>query len=431
MPARRAPSLLALPVALGLLLGACGDGASVPETEADGPAPPGAPAAGDGPEALDPSDWDAVLSAAQGQTVDWWMFGGDDRLNGYVNGYVAEKMRTLGVTLRQVKVSDTAEAVNAVLAELQAGRDRGGSVDLVWVNGENFATLKSADGWLCGWPSQIPAASNVDLEDPAVASDFGTPVDDCEAAWNRAQSVVVVDPERVPEDATADLDAFEQHVSDNPGLFTYPAPPDFTGSMVVRTFFYDVAQDAGRTDALSGAFDQEVFDELAPVLWERLNALEPSLYRGDSYPTAGPDVETLFADGEIGAYVTYDSGSLGGKVDDGVLPGTTRSRTLASGMIGNTNFVGIPANAGDAAGAMVLADVLQSVEAQYLKQTEGPGYYPAIDPELAGAAERFDAIETPESQLPFADQVENTLPELQAEWLAALEDGWVENVLQR
>ena len=430
MPARRRHQpLLALAAGLGLLLAACGDdGGSVPETSADGPG--GATSAGEGPSAIDPSDWDAVLAAASGQTVDWWMFGGDDRLNSYVDGYVTDELATLGITLNQVQISDTAEAVNAVLAELQAGRDTGGSVDLIWVNGENFATLKQADGWLCGWPSQIPAAENVDLDDPAIASDFGTPVDDCEAAWNRAQSVVVVDPERVPADATADLDAFEQHVKDTPGLFTYPAPPDFTGSMVVRTWFYDVAQDAGQTDALSGAFDQAVFDELAPVLWERLNALEPSLYRGDSYPTAGPDVETLFSDGEIGSFITYDSGSIGGKVADGVFPERTRSASLGSGMIGNTNFVGIPVNAGDAAGAMVLADVLQTVDAQYAKQVEGPGYYPAIDPELAGAAERFEAIETPPSQLPFAEQVENSLPELQAEWLSALEDGWVENVLQ-
>ena len=47
-----------------------------------------------------------------------------------------------GITLRHVKLTDTASAVSRILAEKTAGRDTDGSVDLIWVNGENFASLK-------------------------------------------------------------------------------------------------------------------------------------------------------------------------------------------------------------------------------------------------------------------------------------------------
>jgi ABC-type uncharacterized transport system YnjBCD substrate-binding protein len=41
-----------------------------------------------------------------------------------------------------VKLDDTANAVAKVLAEKAAGKNEGGSVDLIWINGENFASMK-------------------------------------------------------------------------------------------------------------------------------------------------------------------------------------------------------------------------------------------------------------------------------------------------
>jgi putative thiamine transport system substrate-binding protein len=49
--------------------------------------------------------------------------------------------------LREVRdgLTDTAEAVARVVAEKAAGRTEGGSVDLIWINGENFAAMKEQD----------------------------------------------------------------------------------------------------------------------------------------------------------------------------------------------------------------------------------------------------------------------------------------------
>ncbi len=54
-----------------------------------------------------------------------------------------------GVKVEQVKLTDTAEAVARVRAEKAAGKDKGGSVDLIWINGPNFAAMK-AEGLLHG-----------------------------------------------------------------------------------------------------------------------------------------------------------------------------------------------------------------------------------------------------------------------------------------
>ncbi len=96
------------------------------------------------------------------------------------------------------------------------------------------------------------------------------------------------------------------------------------------------------------------------------------------------------------------------------------------------NFVSIPFNSPNKAGAMVLANILQSPEAQYEKKVNPPGYLPAIDTTDAGEfTELFADIPVPEQEL--ADEVlaEARLPELLPEWLTAVEQGWIENVLQQ
>lgn len=406
-------------LALGALaLTACGSGDS-----SDTSAP-----AADG-EGFDLSDWSTVEEAAKGQTVNWYMFGGSDPINAYVNGYVADELEKKGITLNQVKVTDTAEVVNRVLGEKQAGKDDG-SVDMIWINGENFKTGKQADLWYCGWAEQLPSAEFVDFEDPAVTSDFGEPVEGCEASWSRAQSLVVYDSAKLQASDVASLDALEAWAKANPGRFTYAAPPDFTGSMVVRTFLYDTA---GGVDDLLGEFDQATYDEVAPQLWERLNALEPSLYRqGKTYPQAGPEVEKLYGQGELDVYLAYGAGDLVKQVEDGVYPATTRTAVFDEGTIGNISFVTIPDNAANKAAALVLANLLQTPEAQYQKQVV-TGAYPGIDLAAipADARAKFDSIEVAEADLPFAEQVENSQPELVAEWVTQIEKGWLAEVQQK
>ena len=92
----------------------------------------------------DPADWDAVVEAAQGQTVYWNAWGGSDVVNDYI-AWVGEQAAEQRVTLEHVKLTDTAEAVSRVLAEKTAGRDDDGGIDLVWINGENFAAMKERE----------------------------------------------------------------------------------------------------------------------------------------------------------------------------------------------------------------------------------------------------------------------------------------------
>lgn len=444
LPLRARAHLRALALALTLALGllACGSGADDGAATADSDSesgsnatelPGGEDASEEGAaagaastdEGFDVEDWDSVLAAADGQTVNWYMFGGDEDLNAYVNGYVADELAEQGVTLNQVKVGDTVEAVNTVLAEQQAGADTDGALDAIWINGENFLTGKQADLWFCGWADQIPSAELVPWDDPAINTDFGEPVEACEAPWSRAQSILVYDSEVLP-DGLESVEALWEWAEQNPGRFTYSAPPDFTGSMALRTMLY--AHTGGYEDLLVD-YDEATFEEKTDGFWDRMNELEASLWRGgETYPQTNAEVVDLFADDQIDAYITYQVSEVILNVEDGVYPDTARGNAFdEGGNIGNTNYVAIPFNSPNKAGAMVLTDVLHSVEAQLDKSAIG--YFPVIDVEKTDQSEAFDT----DSDLvpPFTELIDGAVPELSGDWINAIDDAWQERVLQQ
>ncbi len=185
-----------------------------------------------GPVQASPASWAEITEQAQGQTVSLWMYGGDEQGNSYVDDVLVPAARQAGVTLRRVPIADTGDALNRILAERQAGITDG-DVDLVWVNGDNFGTGKQAGAWLCGWTDSLPNMALTDPADPLLTNDFGTSVDGCEAPWHKAQFTLVYNAEKVP-DPPSDFLGVLDWAQANPGRFTYPAPPDFTGSVFLR-----------------------------------------------------------------------------------------------------------------------------------------------------------------------------------------------------
>lgn len=386
-----------------------------------------APAA---PDTAEFADWDAVLSAAKGQTVQLWMYGGDDQGNAYIDDVLAPAVAEYGVTLERVPVTDTRDALNRVFTELQAGREDG-SVDLVWVNGDNFRTGKEAGAWRCGWTGMLPSMANTSADDPLLQSDFGTPVDGCEAPWHKAQFTLAYNAEAIPDPPTT-LAGVLDWADAHPGRFTYPAPPDFTGSVFVREALASVS---GGADEVPTAFSQDAFDELTPALWSRLDTVAPNLWRGgDTYPANETELGQLFADRQVDMTMTYGPATLTGLVADGTYPAQTKVLTLEDGTVGNASFLGLPVNSDAAAGAMVVANVALSAEQQAKKaEPDVWGQFPVLDLNALSAEDRalFDAL--PVSPVVPAYDVlsRNAHGELAAEWVPALDDGWRQNVLSR
>lgn len=383
------------------------------------------------PEAAssDFGSWEEVVTAADGQTVQLWMYGGDDQANAYVDDVLTPAVAEEGVTLTRVPVTDTAEALNRVLSELQAGRTDDGTIDLIWVNGENFGTGKEAGAWLCNWTDLLPNMANTASDDPLLSNDFGTPVDGCEAPWSKAQFSLVYNSDVIADPPTT-LEGVLRWAEANPGRFTYPAPPDFTGSVFTREVLYSVS---GGYENVPLEFDQAAYDELTPALFERLSTLAPSLWQGgDTYPSTVAELEQLYADGQVDMTMTYSPAAITQLVADGTFPAGTRILPLDEGTVGNTSFLGIPSNAESAAGAMVVANVALSVDQQVQKANPDVwGPFTVLDYTALSAEEQalFDAL--PESPVVPSYEVlsENANPELGSAWVPAIEEGWRTEVL--
>lgn len=375
--------------------------------------------------------WEEIVAEARGQELYFYMWGGDDSINNFVQGWVAPQLEErYSISLEMVPVSDASVFVNKVLGEKQAGRMENGSVDAMWINGENFRTMREAELLFGPFAAKLPNSEYVDRDSPTIANDFGYPVEGYESPWGSAQFVMVYDSAEVPEPPRT-IEELLTWIRNNPGRFTYPSPPDFTGSAFVRHLFYYAA---GGYSELLGPFDQEKYDEVAPELWSLLNEIEPYLWReGETYPENHSAVQRLYANGAVHFAMDYNPAGAANRVAEGRYPESTRTYVFDGGTIGNTHYIGISFNSPHKAAGMVLANFLLSPAAQYRKmRPEVWGDLTVLDVSRLPAdwQERFGNLPQPESVLPIQTLAEHRIPELQAPWLQAIEEGWQANVLQ-
>jgi putative spermidine/putrescine transport system substrate-binding protein len=394
-------------------------------------------------EALGPlpgfSDWTEVLNQARGGTVRWYLWGGSAAINDFVDEtYGTVLQEEFGIRLVRVPVADTRDVVGIVLSEIEAGKTEGGSVDLIWINGLNFYTLRQADLLYGPWSRSIPNAALVDWENPSLAYDFGVPVDGYESPWSGSQFQFIYDSARMGEaDLPMSYAELTQWIQANPGRFTYVAPSGgaFQGTRFVKQALYEVS---GGYEQFLGPWNQELFDRKAPALWELLNSWKPSLWRqGKAYPASENELHQLFANGEVDFTITLATAGAGPSISAGLLPPTARAFSFESNMIGDYNYVAIPANAANKAAAMVLANLILRPDRQALQiaPENGFGLGYGIDLERTGGADRA-ALEAALADLgpaaADADEMRAAFaPDLAPESQSAIEKAWETWVLRK
>jgi putative spermidine/putrescine transport system substrate-binding protein len=242
---------------------------------------------------------------------------------------------------------------------------------------------------------------------------------------------MIYDSAKVPKPPTS-IAGLIEWIRENPGKFTYPAIPDFTGSAFVRHLFYHAV---GGYEQLLVPFDQAQFDRLAPRAWGLFNELEPYLWRsGTTYPENHTKLQDLYANSEVYFDVSYNPSSAANMIVQGRYPESTRTFVFDSGTIGNTHYVAVPFNSGAKAGAMVLANLLLDPASQYEKsKAEVWGDLTTLSMAKLSREwqDKFNALARPESVLSPEVLSDSKIPELQAPWLEAIEKGWVAQVLQK
>ena len=374
------------------------------------------------PAAADP--WAATLVAARGQTVWWHAWGGDPRTNDFIAAVAAEVQAEYGVTLNHVKLADTAEAVNRVIAERAAGRDAGGAVDLIWINGPNFAAMKAA-GLLHGpFLADLPNARFLDMTPGAAAvTDFTIPTEGYESPWRLARFVLTYDSARV-EAPPASMAALADWARAHPGRFTHPDSANFMGATFLKQALVELAPDPA---ALATAPDEAGYAAATAPLWAWYDRLRPALWRqGRQFPENETVLQQMLGDGAVDFAMAFDPAAAANAVERGLLPETVRSYAFPGGTLGNVSFVAIPYNSGAVAGAMVVANHLLDPAVQARAQdVRVLGAFSVLDPARLDADARAAFAALPaHPALPTLEALGPTLAEPHPGWMTRIAADW-------
>lgn len=376
---------------------------------------------------LSSAEWDEIVEAARGTTVTFYGWGGDENRNNWLNTTVADYVKEHYDIALEVVGMDINDILSKLSGEKQAGSETG-SIDMIWINGENFYSAKD-NGLLYGpFTGQLPnMEAYIDLQDPETLNDFCMPIEGYEAPYAKAQMVFFNDSAVTPE-APASAEELLEFCKKYPGKVTYPALPDFTGSAFVRNIIYELC---GWEQFQNMEADYDTVKAAIEPALDYLRELNPYLWNeGKTFPESSTTVDAMFADGELVMDMSYGPFSVATGIAEGTYTDTTRTFVFDNGTIGNTNYMAIAFNSPNKAGAMVVINAILSAELQ-LTQYEQLRELPVVSADKLSAEEQaaFDAVDLGEGVLSQAELLEHRLPEMPADLVPVIEEIWLNEVV--
>ncbi|MGR5449316.1 ABC transporter substrate-binding protein [Vibrio sp. PNB22_3_1] len=310
-----------------------------------------------------PEKWQAIEQQADGQVVYFHAWGGSQEINRYILWAGKELKSRYNVTLNHVKVTDISETTTRIIAEKAAGKNSGGSVDMVWINGENFKSMKDNQLLFGPFVVQLPSWQYVDKTLP-VDVDFSEPTDGLEAPWGVGQLVFIHDEDTLnnPPRSFSEMLSYAKAF---PNRLTYPRPPEFHGTSFIKSLLIEVTNNAPE---LQQPVTKETFASVTQPLWRYLDEFHRVAWRGGKqFPAGTAESVQLLDDGQIDLAVTFNPNAVFSAQSSGNLAESTKAYAMDAGALSNIHFLAIPWNANAIAGAQVAINFLLSPEAQSRK----------------------------------------------------------------
>ncbi|CAE6902788.1 Protein YnjB [Vibrio sp. B1REV9] len=307
--------------------------------------------------------WQKIEQQADGQTIYFHAWGGSQEINRYIQWAGKELKSRYNVTLNHVKVTDISETTTRLIAEKAAGKNSGGSVDMVWINGENFKSMKDNQLLFGPFVNDLPSWQYVDKSLP-VDVDFSEPTDGLEAPWGVGQLVFIHDEETLnnPPRSFSEMLSYAKAF---PNRLTYPRPPEFHGTSFIKALLMEVTNNATE---LQQPVTKEVFTQVTQPLWRYLDEFHRVAWRGGKqFPAGTAESVQLLDDGQIDLAVTFNPNAVFSAQSSGNLAESTKAYAMDAGALSNIHFLAIPWNANASAGAQVAINFLLSPEAQSRK----------------------------------------------------------------
>lgn len=377
---------------------------------------------------LEEASFEQIIEKAKGTTVTFYGWGGDEDLNKWLDTYFAPRMKEkYDITMQRVAMG-IEDILPILVSDKEAGNETG-IIDMIWINGENFRTAKENDLLYGPFLSKVENYEKyVDTTAEDIVYDFGYKVDGFEAPYGKAQVVYYKDAEKMPETPKNAQELLEL-AKKYPGKITYPALPDFTGSVFVRGIIYDLVG-YEKFMSMENATKEEVKVAIQPAL-DYLVELNKYLWNeGKTFPSSSTAMHTMFADGEIYMGLTYGAYSPIVDKENGKFPKTTEIFQFEKGTIGNTNFIAIAKNAPNHAGAIVAINEMMSPEVQ-ADRFATLRTLPVVDYSKLDDAQKqlFDSVELGEGAIPQDELLSKRLPEMPSSLVPIIEEIWAEEVV--
>ncbi|MGL4254015.1 MAG: ABC transporter substrate-binding protein [Fusobacteriaceae bacterium] len=358
--------------------------------------------------------------------VNLYMWGGSQEINKFIDEVIApDALAKTGVKINRVPIADAKDTVNKMIVEKQAGK-KNGSVDILWVNGENFKTLKEA--------GLLTSGSNKNFENLALLKestlekDFGVAVEGMETPWGEAQFNFIYDSKKGGQ-PFQDYETLAEYVKKNPGRVTYPETTNFTGSAFVRNIAIDILG----LENIEEMTEEELKTSLEEV-WAYFRELKPYLWRkGETYPESEGKLDTLYSSGEIDFTMGYTISKVDSKVAAGQYPESSKSFLLKNGTLFNNHYLAIPNNSKNPEGAALIVNYFISPEAQIMKQDpKNWGDLTVLDLSKLDekVQEEFKRALKSDRVPPMEELVKMRVRELSPEKAKIIDQGWIENVGQ-
>ncbi len=373
------------------------------------------------------ADFEQILGEAKGKTVNFYGWGGDEDRNRWLNQTVAPVLKEKYDIVLEVVGMDIDDILAKLAGEKQAGLEEG-TIDMIWINGENFYSAKENDLLFGPFAEQLPNFEKyIDTEDEEAKNDFGFPIDGYETPYGKAQMVFINDS-AVTKETPKNAEEFMEYCKKYKGKVTYPALPDFTGSAFVRTLICDIV---GHEQFLSMEADKNVVKEAIDPALEYLRELNQHLWnQGKTFPATSGEVDNMFEDSELVMTMSYGPYSAAVGIEKGIYNDTVQTFIFDKGTVGNTNYIAIAKNSPNKAAAMVAINEIISAEIQ-ATQFEELRSLPVVSRNKLTdeEKERFDKVDIGQGVLPENELLSKRLPEMPANIVPIVEEIWLEEVV--
>lgn len=301
-------------------------------------------------------------NAKQLTPVRFYAWGGSAEVNDYIQWAKQQLAQSHDIDLQHVKVADISEAVALLLSSSDAQTS---AIDLLWINGENFAALKQANKLVGELPDKVPNARLL-RQDLEWQVDFGTAVEGYELPWGIAQLQLILRSHLLAKQQNVlSPEEFLKLARRHSQRFSYPKPPSFHGTSWLKALAFQLTDDKELLEQPAQADTMHLV--LAP-LWRYLDRLHPYLWRrGEEFPLSAGRQRQLYNQGVLDNSITFNPNEVRALQLQLKLAPDARSVSLGDRALTNFHYLAVPIASQHQEAALQVINFLLSPEAQAVK----------------------------------------------------------------